>query len=62
MPVQDSANSYSSAVYERMAIAAIVLVVLVTTIVTPPLVRWSFAKEKAQPQATPHLTLPTQGE
>jgi Kef-type K+ transport system membrane component KefB len=42
--------------------AAIVLVVLVTTIVTPPLVRWSFAKAKSQPQTTPHPTQPTHGE
>lgn len=33
--------------------AAIVLVVLVTTIVTPPLVRWSFAQSKTRPAPPP---------
>jgi len=51
-----------SGIITQETFAAIVLVVLVTTIVTPPLVRWSFAKAKAQPQAAPHLIEPTHGE
>jgi Kef-type K+ transport system membrane component KefB len=48
-----AAIGVSSGIIEGTVFAAIVLVVLVTTIITPPLVRWSFARpqlEAARPE------------
>ncbi|MCB9438086.1 MAG: cation:proton antiporter [Anaerolineales bacterium] len=41
----------SSGILRQDVFAAVVFVVLLTTLVTPPLVRWSFAEKMAAPQA-----------
>jgi Kef-type K+ transport system membrane component KefB len=55
-----AALGISNGIIGEEIFAAIVLVVLVTTIITPPLVRWSFAQSSAEtpsnPQPTPVLT------
>jgi Kef-type K+ transport system membrane component KefB len=55
-----AALGISSGIITEETFAAVVLVVLVTTVITPPLVRWSFARspEKTAPETVQPTTLP----
>lgn len=48
-----AALGISSGIISEAVFAAVVFVVLVTTVITPPLVRWSFAKKQPEPVAKP---------